>query len=1101
MNQTCTGQYQPVTGVVIWPTLSGGNGHGYKLISNSSSIVITNVMNQCAGYASSTFKSYLVTFDSKQEWDFLLNSFEDDLYQKILDSVYTQTYKPHICIFKQITCLIHDSTTLSTLEYQDYNFTIRVAEMVGSKLISIAKECTNNCSGHGICNRIFEYLVVIVNVKGHMNNGRSLPLHDYTCRISIQKYTINQNSDNNNNNNNNIVAVLVLLLFYIHPIHGQYDPITGVKVWPTSKGGNGNGYRIIQLDFGLNSVTDAIIHCEGLGFGSSTFKSYLVSVDSYQEWDFIKTSWPIVRVSGRDIGGSGNYTYSTGPQTNQPLFNMYTGQCWGYCPFEAGEPSLVNVGVDQYIYIRGPKGNFNHDNGFDVPIFICELELISEVYIPSIGTNGGSITINNLTQFNIQTINITFFNPTKQLSKSCHITSKQATSVTCTVPPLSGFHNVIVQDDSGVNSTHYAWQPYPPFIKAVYPSFTANGSITLIGDNFGDNTNNQVAANVSTSDIPCNIMFASSTQIICQLKSSLGDTKLLPISISVDSVYTQTYKPHIFCDNRFHSTILFGGEYSRVEQLMIDNVTMGATPNAPYIGAIESQEMYQCFSQSLNLTGYETFRFWQGVSFNSNNGSFTRNNGPFKGTISPLYYNTTVTSNMTQSNNIIYNIFDRTLSSNIENVNYYTPLITFYTSDAPIIDNVTNIIPGYRSLVTINGNHFGQDQSYVLVSINGSQCKSPQFIGSGFRQFTCLLDDSTSGSRIGADYNVTIRVAEMVTSKMVVVSQPSKECLHNCSGHGVCNRIFGSCKCDVGYESYLDCSLVTPDQLYNTTVWNNGTTTLSTNQTNAGIVVNFTTGIQYIREIDQDNSITKTISMDNVTWIQGNKNETSTVGESIFIGTIYHNPHTQLHIRVNQYIDTNTISFLGEDIQVSPNSIKYTVKIIDWVWSSPINTLQVIFHSKSDSVEYDSCGVMKVKSEVSPGDQIVWTRVQVGRSLLNCKIASRMIIDNNTIISSRVTILPNDDTLFSSQQIDNQGYNLLTVFNIPQFSGSVELDPSFNALIVGDDFNIIDSQCDSDEKSFSKWKIITITVCLSFVVISIILVTIIVSKQLKTKTK
>ncbi|EGG24689.1 hypothetical protein DFA_02933 [Cavenderia fasciculata] len=514
---------------------------------------------------------------------------------------------------------------------------------------------------------------------------------------------------------------------------------------------------------------------------NSTFKSYLVTVDAKQEWDFIKNIYDFktVWVSGRDIEGNGNYTYSSGPQTNQPLFNMYTGQCWGmsikrYCPFNAGEPSLTLAAGEDYIYIKGPNWNFNTAKGSNDLVYTayCEIQPIKEVYVPSIGTNGGSITINNLSQFNISTINITFSNPTKQLSKSCNITSKQETSITCIVPPLSGLYNVTVQDASGVKSTHYAWQPYPPFIKAVYPSFTANGSITLIGDNFGDNTNNLVFVNVSTSNIPCNIIIASSTQIICKLESSLvGDTKLLPISISVDDVYTQTFKPHIFCDNRFHSTILFGGEYERVRQLMVDKVTMESTPNAPYIGAIESAEMYQCFNQSLNIKDYPNFRFWQGVSYNSNNNSFTRNNGPFKGTISPLYYTKTIDPGVTQSsNNILYNINDATISSEIEDVNYYTPLITFYTSDAPFIYSICNITNGTQSLVTINGNHFGKDSSYVLVTIQGKQCRSPQFIGPDFKHFTCLLLDSVEPSSILLDYNVTIRVAEMVTSKMVVVS-------------------------------------------------------------------------------------------------------------------------------------------------------------------------------------------------------------------------------------------------------------------------------------------------------------------------------------------
>ncbi|EGG24893.1 hypothetical protein DFA_03138 [Cavenderia fasciculata] len=132
---------------------------------------------------------------------------------------------------------------------------------------------------------------------------------------------------------------------------------------------------------------------------------------------------------------------------------------------------------------------------------------------------------------------------------------------------------------------------------------------------------------VSTSNIPCNISFATSTQIICQLPTSLvRETKLLPISISVDQVYTQTYKPHIYsilmqysfsivCEDRFFSTILFGGDYEGVNRLMIDKVTMGVTFNAPYIGSFDSQEMYQCFNRSLDLIGYDDFRFWQGVSF------------------------------------------------------------------------------------------------------------------------------------------------------------------------------------------------------------------------------------------------------------------------------------------------------------------------------------------------------------------------------------------------------------------------------------------------------------------------------------------------------
>ncbi|EGG24759.1 hypothetical protein DFA_03003 [Cavenderia fasciculata] len=425
---------------------------------------------------------------------------------------------------------------------------------------------------------------------------------------------------------------------------------------------------------------------------------------------------------------------------------------------------------------------------------------------------------------------------------------------------------------------------------------------------------------------------------------------------------------------------------------------MGATPNAPYIGAIESQEMYHCFSRSLNIKDYPKFRFWQGVSYNSNNNSFTRNNGPLKGSLSSLYYSGNI-SNMDQPNNILYNINDRmVVPSEIENISYYTPLIAFNITDAPMIDNITSIIPGQASQVTINGNHFGKDSSYVLISIQGSQCKSPMFIENNYQQITCSLG-SVEPYSTDLNYTVKIGVGGMLTTKVVSLA---KDCLNNCSSHGICNTTFGTCKCNSGHEPLLDCSsLVNRSQLLNTTVWDNGMSLFSTDQTISGVIVNFTTGIQFIREINHEKSVIKTISIDNLIWTQ--EEEKTSAGESVFNARMF-NQRTQLQVTVGQYQDTNTTSFLGEDIQVSPNSVKYRIKIINWVWSSPINTLQVIFHTQSDSVKFDKCGKLKVRSDISRGDQIIWTRVQVGRTLLNCKIASRMVIDNSTIIPSKVTL-------------------------------------------------------------------------------------------------
>ncbi|EGG24718.1 hypothetical protein DFA_02962 [Cavenderia fasciculata] len=480
--------------------------------------------------------------------------------------------------------------------------------------------------------------------------------------------------------------------------------------------------------------------------------------------------------------------------------------------------------------------------------------------------------------------------------------------------------------------------------------------------------------------------------------------------------------------------------------------------------------MYDCLNRSLNIKDYPDFRFWQGVSYNSSDNSFTRNNGPFKGTPSQFYYNNN-TSNLTPSNNIPYDI--------------YAPLIAFNITDAPAIDNITSIIPGQASQVTINGNHFGRDSSYVLISIQGSQCKSPMFIENNYQQITCSLG-SVEPYSTDLNYTVKIGVGGMLTTKVVSLA---KECLNDCSAHGICNQTFGTCKCDSGHEPLLDCSsLDNRSQLLNTTIWDNGASLLSTDQTITGVIVNFTTGIQFIRDINQDKSIIKTLSIDNLAWTQ--EEEKTSSGESVFNARMF-NQRTQLQVTVGQFQDTNTTSFLGEDIQVSPNSVKYRIKIINWVWSSPINTLQVIFHTQSDSVEFDKCGKLKVRSDISRGDQIIWTRVQVGRTLLNCKIASRMVIDNSTIIPSKVTLLTNDDPV--SQQIwKSRKFNLLTTFHIPRFSHSVELDPVFNALILGDDSNL---PYECTEETTEQWTFIIVAVVLSAALLSIIVVVLVITTK------
>ncbi|EGG24564.1 hypothetical protein DFA_02807 [Cavenderia fasciculata] len=172
--------------------------------------------------------------------------------------------------------------------------------------------------------------------------------------------------------------------------------------------------------------------------------------------------------------------------------------------------------------------------------------------------------------------------------------------------------------------------------------------------------------------------------------------------------------------------------------------------------------------------------------------------------------------------------------------------------------------------------NFGMDQSYVLVSINEKQCKLPRFIGNGLNNllvYWIFVEPNSTFNQDESYNNVTviIRVAEMVTTKVTkMITSIAKECPNNCSNHGVCIPILGACECYIGYQSLSDCSflLVKPHN--------------STDEPNS-FDINFKSGIQLIREIDQNNSTIGSISMDNVTWVRLKR---TSIGITEIIGTI-----------------------------------------------------------------------------------------------------------------------------------------------------------------------------------------------------------------------
>eukprot|EP01133_Synstelium_polycarpum_P015457 gene15457-18340_t len=269
-----------------------------------------------------------------------------------------------------------------------------------------------------------------------------------------------------------------------------------------------------------------------------------------------------------------------------------------------------------------------------------------------------------------------------------------------------------------------------------------------------------------------------------------------------------------------------------------------------------------------------------------------------------------------------------------------------------------------------------------------------------------------------------------------------------CSGHGTC--VQGVCECDPGWGTPLtSCSseIIIPNK---PVVVDNGTTTNPAN-------VDFETSIRFLREV---NPITgepvKTLDMNDITFTN------TTSDKVVYLNGTFVNETVNVFITITTYTEEATIEFAGNNLFMPANSVKYLVDISSWPFKSQLNTLQVIYLSKTLKSTPSGCGSVDTIGKTASNTY----EVKAGNSVLQAKFSDHLYTDKRIQSTSLLALDANDELVKTTTAKNDTEFVQLTAVQVPNFLDSCQIDPNLSSLILQDD---VDNDQDCDKKQ--PWKI------------------------------
>ncbi|EFA77947.1 hypothetical protein PPL_08592 [Heterostelium album PN500] len=244
-----------------------------------------------------------------------------------------------------------------------------------------------------------------------------------------------------------------------------------------------------------------------------------------------------------------------------------------------------------------------------------------------------------------------------------------------------------------------------------------------------------------------------------------------------------------------------------------------------------------------------------------------------------------------------------------------------------------------------------------------------------------------------------------------------------CSGNGIC--LNGTCQC-TGLYSGPACNdqIILPDHppLVDPTA---PTTIIPTNA-----FLNSSISIYSFQELDDTNSVINQILFNSWNF----QNITTTK----FQYNNLNNAKINITVEIEYFLKTTTIEFAGQNLTMTPYTVKYSITISNYTFTSPINVGRLVM----------TAGIQSTKEECSyvtmdDNDSINWMKLNIGAQSLYCRFIELAVVNDERVTTVDTKFI--NSTLVSDSENTDEISSYIGIL-MPQFE-TISIDPDFSVLI------------------------------------------------------
>ncbi|KAN0040816.1 hypothetical protein ACTFIV_003352 [Dictyostelium citrinum] len=365
--------------------------------------------------------------------------------------------------------------------------------------------------------------------------------------------------------------------------------------------------------------------------------------------------------------------------------------------------------------------------------------------------------------------------------------------------------------------------------------------------------------------------------------------------------------------------------------------------------------------------------------------------------------------------------------------------------------------------------YFGNTTSNLFILVGDSKCNNIQQINETLIQ--CEVVPGTGFKDVLLqDRDLIVKIEKLFQYFVPITTNSPKQCLNDCGGP---NR--GKCLASSG------CSCISPwignDCMSKLVVIPQPSTNYSDPSTEIPILDTSNNEIENklfislisivkLREIDINSK-----EVTSFTFKEWEFNKVNSETSKYKIDFTNSGLTTTITVTLQWFNNESTIEFGNQVIKMNPSSIKYTIEISEYKFTSKLNQLQLIMKASISVNKTDEICSDKEFGETSNGDDSNYLKVQVDNHSLYGRFIKRALIDSIPRSVDNVQLDSSMNTINSAYQSQS-----FIGISVPFFKKQIIIDPDFS-LLVGSPSKSENSICISnDSNSFSNTKIAAIVI-------------------------